>query len=159
LTTIAVSDGCVAVDTQGTGGNYIIRVQKLYRLPDGGVVAGCGAFAPAYAGIRWMLEGERGEGPDIEGAQLVIVRPDGSIWLADDRWPAFPILDRTYAAGCGADLARQLMSQGKTPVEAVAEACELDAMSSGPILSMSVIPPMDTEPLIHEVGRKRVRKK
>lgn len=158
MTTIAVQDGTVAVDTQGTGGNYIIRVQKVYRLPDGGVVAGCGAFAAAYAGMRWLMEGERGEGPDIEGAQLVIVRPGGDIWLADDRWPAFPILDRVYAAGCGADLARQLMAQGKTPVEAVAEACELDAMSSGPILSMSVLPPMDTDPQTYTVSRKKARK-
>lgn len=140
MTTIAISSGYVAVDSQLTGGNHAVRAQKLMRLPDGGVVVGCGLFRAAYAGMRWLVEGERGEPPDIEGAQLVIVRPDESIWIADESFPAYPILDKDYAAGCGADLARLLMSQGKTPVEAVAEACELDAMSSAPILGMRVLP-------------------
>jgi hypothetical protein len=168
LTTIAVSNGFVAVDSQVTGGNYVVRGQKVFRLPDGGVVAGCGSYQAAYAGIKWLLDGERGDGPDIEGAQLVIVRPDHSIWIAEERWPAAPILDKEYAAGCGADLARLLLAQGKSPVQAVAEACELDAMSSGPILAMAVLPtPVDPGLQYFDVKqlqakaakpRKRVRK-
>lgn len=159
MTTFAISDGVVAVDSQGTSGGYAVRVQKLARLPDGGVAVGCGSFSAAYAGLKWLAEGEKGDGPEIDGAQVVIVRPDGSIWIAEERWPAFPILDRTFAGGCGADLARLLMAQGKDPVTAVAEACEHDAMSSGPILSMSVIATPDhVGPDIYEVraaGRKR----
>ncbi len=160
MTTIAIADGVVAADTQATAHNYSCHVQKVWRLPCGGVAAGCGDLSAAYAGIRWLMEGEKGEGPDIEGALIVIVRGDHSIWIAEERWPAFPILDRTYAAGCGRDLARQLMAQGKSPVQAVAEACQLDAMSSGPVLSMTVCAPMDTEPQTYTVGvtkRKRAR--
>jgi hypothetical protein len=157
MTTIAISSGVVAVDSQATGGNYVVRVQKLVRLPDGGVAVGAGNFSAAYAGLRWLMEGERGEGPDIEGSTVVIVRPDHSIWLAEDRWPAFPILDREYAAGCGADLARLLLSQGKSPVEAVAEACEHDAMSSGPILCMSVLAAPDAGLQVFEVEKLRAK--
>ena len=138
MTTIAVNDGVVAVDSQVTGGNYAVRAQKLVRLPDGGVAAGSGLWRTAWAGLQWLVNGERGEPPDIEGAVIVIVRPDKSIWIAEESFPAYPILDNAYASGCGADMARLLMAQGYSPVEAVAEACEHDAMSSGPIFAMTV---------------------
>lgn len=155
MTTIAISDGEVAADTQATSHNYSCHVQKVWRLPCGGVAAGCGDLSAAYAGIRWLMDGEKGDGPDIDGALIVIVRNDHTIWIAEERWPAFPILDRTYAAGCGRDLARQLMAQGKSPVQAVAEACQLDAMSSGPVLAMTVRSPMDTEPQTFAVDAAR----
>lgn len=163
MTTIAISDGVVAVDSQLTGGNHVVRAQKLTRLPDGGVAVGAGLWRNAYAGLKWLADGEKGEAPDIDGATVVIVRPDGSIWIAEEQFPAYPILDRTYASGCGSDLARLLMAQGKDPVQAVAEACELDAMSSAPVLSMTVIPTPDhVGPDIYEVraaGRKRKARK
>jgi hypothetical protein len=148
----------VAADTQTTAYNYAHRAQKIVRLPDGGVAAACGEAAAGYAGLKWLMEGERGDGPEIEDAYIVIVRPDKSIWVAEGRWPAYPILDTTYAHGCGRDLARMAMSQGKSPVDAVAEACEHDAMSSGPIMAMTVYPPRGDGLEIYEVratARKR----
>jgi hypothetical protein len=160
LTTIAVHSGCVAVDSQTTGGNYACRMQKLVRLPDGGVAAMAGAVSNGYAALKWLSEGERGDGPDIEGAVVVIVRPDQSIWIADGCWPAFPILDDSYASGCGQDLARKAMADGKDPVQAVAEACELDAFSSGPIFAMRVLPPRpDPGVEIYEVTANRKPRK
>ena len=158
MTTIAIADGVVAVDTQGTDHNTVLRIRKVYRLPDGGVAVGCGLWSAAYAGISWLMNGERGEPPDIDGAEVIAVRADHSIWIADARWPMFPILDTHYTAGCGRDYARQLLSQGKDPVQAVAEACQLDLLSSGPVLSMTVCAPMDTDPQTYTVGvtkRKR----
>lgn len=158
MTTVAISDGYVAVDSQATGGNYLVRVQKLARLPDGGVVAGAGSWRQAYAGMQWVVNGERGDPPEIEGAEVVIVRPDGSIWIAEGQFPAFPILDRQYASGCGADMARLLMSQGHSPVEAVAEACEHDAMSSGPIFAMRVLPQADHGLEVYEVSKTKPKR-
>jgi hypothetical protein len=155
MTTIAVHEGEVATDTQLTGGNYAVRVEKLVRLPDGGVAAAAGLWKAAWPGLQWLAAGEKGEAPDIEGATIVIVRPDHSVWLADETFPAFPILERTYALGCGADLARMAMAQGRSPVEAVAEACELDANSSAPILSLCAqavaFPPV----AVHKVRRRK----
>lgn len=157
MTTIAVLDGQVAVDSQLTGGNYAVRAQKLIRLPDGGVAAGAGSWRTAYAGLMWLANGERGEPPDIEGAVIVIVRPDKSIWIAEETFPAYSILDNAYASGCGADMARLLMAQGHSPVEAVAEACEHDAMSSGPIFAMTVYQP-EQGLEIYEVSKSKPRK-
>lgn len=158
MTTAAISEGVVAVDTQLTGGNYAVRGTKLVRLTDGGVAVACGVFRAGYAGLKWLGEGERGEPPDIEGATIAIVRPDGSIWIAEDGWPAYPISDRSYALGCGSDLARAAMADGHDPVQAVAKACELDAHSSDPILSMAVCQPQEYPPAtVHTVKRKRQR--
>lgn len=158
MTTIAVADGVVAADTQLTGGNYAVRVEKVVRLQDGGVAAACGLWHKAYPAMRWLAEGERGDGPDFEGATIVIVRPDHTIWVAEESFPAYPILNRTYALGSGQDLARQLLSQGKSPVDAVAEACELDAFSSDPIMSMTVQDVAEFAPAsVHKVKRSRAK--
>jgi hypothetical protein len=155
VTTIAIADGVVAADSQLTGGNYSVRVQKVVRLPDGSVATGAGRWHAAWAGLQWLASGADGDPPDIRGASIVIVRTDKSIHLAEGCFPAYPILDTTYADGCGADMARLLMSQGASPVEAVAGACELDAVSSPPICSMTV-QPVEFEPATwHDVKRKR----
>jgi hypothetical protein len=89
----------------------------------------------------------------------VIVRPDGSIHVATNRWPAIPILERQYASGNGQDLARMALADGKDPVQAVAAACELDAMSSGPIFAMRVLPPREDPGVeIYDVSNRKPRK-
>lgn len=155
MTTAAIADGVVAVDSQLTGGNYTVRCQKLMRLPDGGVAVACGLWRAGYPGLKWLADGEKGEPPEIEGATIAIVRPDHSIWIAEESFPAYPILDRVFALGCGSDLARMAMAGGADPVQAVAEACELDAMSSAPILSMAVEAVEFSDVQAHSVKRKR----
>ena len=155
MTTAAISDGVVAVDSQCTGGGYAVRMQKLVRLPDGGVAVCAGGASAGWAGLKWLMDGERGDPPEIEETSIVIVRPDHSIWVAEQRWPAFPIMERTYAIGCGSDLARKAMADGKSPVQAVAEACELDVMSSGPILSLTVEAVEFSPVTVHKIKRKK----
>lgn len=156
MTTAAISEGVVAVDSQLTGGNYALRCAKLVRLPDGGVAVGCGDWATAWAGLCWLVNGERGDPPDLTEAEIAIVRPDGSIWLALEQFPAFPIMDRSYALGCGRDLARKALADGKDPIQAVAEACDLDTNSSAPILSMTACPTHEYPPATaHAVKRRR----
>lgn len=65
----------MAADTQLTG-DYKLRVQKIVRLPDGGVAGGAGVWHRAYAGMQWLAGGEQGEPPKIKGATLLILRPD-----------------------------------------------------------------------------------
>jgi hypothetical protein len=78
-----------------------------------------------------------------------------AIWLAG-RLPAYPISDRVYALGCGRDLARKAMADGADPVQAVAQACEHDAHSSDPILSMAVCQPQEYPPAtVHTVKRRK----
>lgn len=155
MTTIAISDGVVAADTQLTDGNHVLRVRKLYRLPDGGVVTGCGDWKSAFAGIRWIVEGQRGDAPDLGEASVVIVRPDKTVWVAEGQFPAYPLVGTEYVAGCGADLVRLLMAKGASPGEAVAEACEHDALSSAPIHLMTVYPPRGEGLEIFDVTKRK----
>jgi len=159
LTTAAIADGVVAADTQLTGGNYAVRVAKMVRLPDGGVAVGCGVWSSAWAGLQWLAGGEKGEPPEIDGASIAVVRPDGTIFYADGTFPAYPIMESSFALGCGQDLARKALADGKDPVQAVAEACELDALSSSPIMSMTVCPVEFPPPTFHEVKRAQAKRR
>jgi hypothetical protein len=155
MTTIAILNGAAAADTQITGGNHSKRIQKILRMPDGGLVMGCGLWRAAWAGMQYVLSGQRGDPPDIEDAEVIVVDPSGTIWIANEGFPLYPIMDRHYAAGCGADLARSALARGLSPVDAVAEACDLDAMSSPPIMSMEVEPVEFSPPKFHMVKRRK----
>jgi hypothetical protein len=149
----------VVADTQLTGGNYALRVQKIVRLPDGSVATGCGAWAKAYAGLKWLEQGMEGQPPDIDGATLAIVSADGSIQIAESQWPPYPILDTEMALGCAQDLIRARMADGDDPFQAVAKACEQDLLSSAPLISMRAAAVADWDgPTVHEVCAKRTPK-
>jgi len=137
MTTVAVDEtGLVAADTQLTAGNYALHVSKLFRMTDGSVITGCGAWSLIYARIQWHLDGEGGDPPDIRGGDIVIVKPDGTIWVGEGDCPVYPIMDRSIAIGCGRDLARSALARGKSALEAVQEAVGLDCYSGEPVQSM-----------------------
>lgn len=124
------------------------RVQKIFRMPDGGVAGGCGVWARAYSGLKYLTEGGDPEGryapkaadspPDIEGAQLILLRPDGTVWVVDDEFPAYPLLDTVVAIGCGADAALMAMALGLSAIEAVARVAKQDLLCGDPVQSMKV---------------------
>ena len=139
MTTVAANATTMAADTQLTGA-YTARVQKLVSLPNGGIAGGCGVWSRAWRGLQWLAGGEEGEAPSIKGADLLILQPDGSLWVAEGCWPAYPLLDKTAAIGCGAPMAMGLMAQGKSPVEAVKEVCKLDAYTGDPVQALVLEP-------------------
>lgn len=132
MTTIAVKDGVMAADTQ-LSSSTIHRVQKIYPLPGGGCVGGCGEWSKAYAAISWLLGGRQGESPEFEGAELVLMKPDGSVWIACERFPEFPLLEDVAALGCGSAAAMALMTHGLGAKEAVRATCRTDPGSSEPV--------------------------
>ena len=137
MTTIACKGGQMAADTQCTG-DYVLRMQKIYKLPDGGIVGLGGVTGRAYAGVAWMLAGEVGDPPKMKGGALLILRPDGSIWVADDEWPPFPIMDKQAAIGSGSMIAIEAMSNGATAAEAVKRAAKIDPYTSEPVQQLSL---------------------
>ena len=140
MTTIAASvERLVMVaDTQLTCGDSVIyRTSKLVRLPCGGVAGGSGVWNRAYAAMQYLAEGSRGEPPDIDGAALLILK-DRRLWVAENGWPAFPLLDEFAAIGCGSQAAMVLMGAGKTPAQAVGIVCGFDAATSEPLEVMRV---------------------
>lgn len=147
MTTIAYKDGIMAADTQATGYSEIGRVQKLWRLPDGGVVGFCGEARRGYAGAKWFVDGEKGDPPNVEGALFLIARPDGTIWTAEDELPAYPTLAKFAAHGCGLHGALLAMGLGQSAVDAIFSVCEMDALTSPPIQSLEVVPAREFPPL------------
>lgn len=141
MTTIAVREGVMASDTQCTG-NYMMRVEKTYRLPDGGVVGGAGGARESYAAIRWLMAGEAGD-PPVSGDgdnvyDLLILRPDGTIWLANNGFPAFRLFDKFAAIGSGSHLAMAAMDMGATAAQAVKIAAKYDENTNDKVRSMAI---------------------
>lgn len=122
----------MAADTQ-LSSSTIHRVQKIYPLPGGGCVGGCGEWSKAYAAISWLLGGRQGEAPEFENAELVLMKPDGSVWIACERFPEFPLLEDVAALGCGSAAAMALMAHGLSAKDAVRSTCRTDPGSSEPV--------------------------
>lgn len=127
----------MAGDTQCSG-DYTMRLQKVFRLPDGGVVGMAGKVAEAYAAVKWLLEGEQGEAPKFKGGCLLILSPDGLLWYADDQFPAVPLLDKMAAIGSGSQAAMVAMRAGASAAEAVKKAAEVDPYTSEPVQALSI---------------------
>lgn len=137
MTTIAAHGSEMAADTQCTS-DYIGRVRKIHKLPDGTLVGGAGVQASVFAAIAWLYAGRQGEAPDIENSGLLFLRPDGSIWLADGRWPEFPVMGDHYAIGSGATAAMVAMHLGKSAAQAVRIAALFDDGTSAPIHTLKL---------------------
>jgi hypothetical protein len=159
MTVIAFADGVMASDSQLTGGTLVSRAQKIWRLPDGGVIGGAGTFSQVYAGAQWVASGERGEVPDISGAVLLIARPDGSLSVADGGFPAYPLLDGYAAVGCGSDAAVGALRAGASPVEAVASVIGQNASCGWPVQSMEVVSFELPDITFHEEPKRAPRKR
>ena len=167
MTVVAFRDGVMAADTRLSDYNSAARATKLVRLPDGGVAGGCGLWAAAYAGLKWLAEGGSLDGaegkarlPDIEGATLLIARPDGVLWLLESRFPAYPLLDTTAVIGCGAEAAKALLATGHSAPEAVAMVTKQDLLCGGPVQSLEVEPTHEYAKLkTHSARAKGKRRK
>lgn len=147
MTVIAFKAGVMAADTLASDGQSRLRVQKIIRLPDGGVAGMCGEAAAGYAALQWLAAGGSQDGsegklmlPDISDAEILIARPDGSLWLLEGRFPAWPLLDAVAAVGCGANAARVAMGLGLSAVEAVLQVAQHDIYCGDPVQSMKVEP-------------------
>ncbi|WP_426355658.1 hypothetical protein ACN9MD_09695 [Stenotrophomonas maltophilia] len=133
MTTVAVKDGVMAADTQLTG-DSIHRVPKIFELPDGGLIGGCGeSWSRTYAVIKWFLSGQEGDAPEFEDGCILILQPDGQILMAYDRLPAFPIMGGAAAIGSGGPIAMNYMSSGASAEKAVRATCMTEPYSSEPI--------------------------
>ena len=155
VTIIVFKKGVMAADTQLSAGSSKCQAQKLVRLPDGGVAGGCGVWGNAYAGLKFLSEGGSEDDdvkPDLDGSVILIAKPDGSLWILDGRFPAYPILDKAMAIGCGADAALMAMTLGKSALEAVGLVTHQDIMCGEPVQTMEV---MET----HEYPEVKTHKK
>ena len=162
MTVIAFKDGVMAADTQITWGTSRISGPKLVRLPDGGVAGSAGECSAGQAALNWLAEGGSMEGneeritlPNIEGADVLIAKPDGSLWMLTNRFPAWPVNGPAVAIGCGSDAALMAFAHGASAVEACQKAIKQDVNCGDPVQSMDVEPTHEySGPVTHKAKRK-----
>ena len=162
MTVVAFKDGVMAADTQETWGNSRARVCKLVRLPDGGVAGGAGDGPACQAALNWLASDGPLDGlsdrtlPDINGAEVLIAKADGTLWLLYQRFPGYQILEDCIAIGCGSDAARMAMTYGASAVEACQRVAKQDLFCGDPIQSMAVESTLEyPEVVTHKPMRKR----
>ena len=142
MSVVAYKDGVMASDSRGWAGRFKAspgRKRKLHRLRDGsllGVSSGQVGMADRFA--AWMKRGGRlddwhGRAPDNLSAMRVM--PNGDLYVIEDSldWTGPMTGTRMYAIGSGGDFAIGAMMAGKSAVEAVRIACQLDAYSATPV--------------------------
>lgn len=142
MTCVAYKDGVMAADTMLSSFNSQCRAQKIVRLPDGGMAGGCGSWVRAYAVLQYLAAGgpmEAKEGsPNATDASVLVAKPDGTLWLIDGEFPAYPLMDTVAAVGCGSDAAMMAMSLGLSAVEAVARVTKQDVLCGDPVQSLEL---------------------
>lgn len=164
MTIIAFKDGVMAADTMLSAFNSQNRAQKIVRIASGsmagGVAGGCGLWSRAYAGLKYLEEGgdpdAKSDLPNIKEASILIAKPDGSLWLAEDEFPAYPLMDKAAAIGCGSDAALMAMTLGLSAIDAVARVTKQDVLCGDPVQSMEV---EDTHEYTGPVTHKRKARK
>lgn len=140
MSVVAYRDGVMAADSKAFGGSYQPSPgakTKLYRLADGsrlGVVTAVLGMGERFA--AWMNAGgdPAAWGTDKPDLRALLVRPDGSVFLADDSvYFSGPIETEFYAIGSGSHYAMGAMALGATAGLAVEVACRFDPHCGGPI--------------------------
>lgn len=139
MTCIAAKNGVMAADTQLDGAIY--RVEKLFRLPNGGVAGGAGLWTVVYPVLAWLAEGELGDPPPLDAdSSILIMRRDGRLWMLDGPSTVYyPLFGKIAAIGTGGDVAEHVMRVlGGSALTAVQESAKTCGSVSGPFVTMAV---------------------
>jgi hypothetical protein len=139
VTTVAYRDGIMAADTQATWDGNKTRCHKLYRLPCGGVMGGCGTAAGVKRAAIWLIGGRKGKPPKIPNCDLLIAFGDGRVVTVTDRHWTFVDELGPIAIGSGQQAALCAMRHFEASAEeAVYAAASVDTYTSAPVEVMAV---------------------
>ena len=143
MTTIAYRDGVLAVDSRATRANEIVPypVDKLFRMPDGSLVAGAGQVDGLLAAVEWIANRCKGEPPDFKNTTIVHLMHDRLLEYVNAPLPVPIPLDAFDSWGSGSSFAIAGMHCGLTAEAAVELACKCDGMSAPPVVSDRVTAP------------------
>lgn len=137
LTTIAFKDGVLAGDTQVSWGGTPLYERKVFRI--GRVLFGtAGSSEFTFLFYDW-LKGGCSRIPDIriENSPCALVYADG-LFMFTDKFIPLPIPHPFWAIGSGCEYAIAAMHLGKSAVEAVETAMNLDANTGGSVYAIGV---------------------
>lgn len=136
MTTIAWDGESIAADRRVCGSS-IMSLGKLFKLPDGSVLAGAGDYAEVVEVVAWVMGGCDPDArprfsENSEGSSLLLARPDGkAYWLT---WPYLrqvEINEPFAAEGSGCQFALGAMAMGATARRAVQIAAKFDPFTGG----------------------------
>lgn len=124
MTVIAWKDGVLAADRLMLHGATRKEVTKIHRVAD--CLAGvCGTLSIGMEMLAWYRAGAiPGQYPTSnrnpsEGASLIVVRPDGTVWNYESSPHPFLVEGPFCAFGSGDEPAMVAMYCGKSAAEAV----------------------------------------
>lgn len=135
MTVIAYDGHTLAADSQLNYGTTRLKCDKLFELPDGGIVGLAGSAAKCSRLLRYMREG----GPipkRLLNTHAIRVNADGTVDLYAESIEPERITSRVIAIGCGGDFAMGCMVSGKTSAEAVALTIEHDSQCGPPVVTL-----------------------
>jgi hypothetical protein len=141
VTTIAYARGEMAADTQCTWNGNKTRGHKIFRLPCGGVMGGCGVLNEIVRASNWVAGGMKGKPPKIPQSDLLIAWGDGRVVTVCDKH--FTMVEELgpIAIGSGMQAALCAMRHFQASAEeAVHAAASVDAFTSAPVDVMRVEP-------------------
>lgn len=141
MTTVAFRDGTMAADTQATWAGNKTRCHKIFRLPCGGVMGGCGTANEITKAAEWICKGMKGKPPKIPNSSLLIAFGDGRVVsVSDKHWTMVEELG-PVAIGSGMQAAICAMRHFEASAEeAIHAAASVDTYTSAPVEWMRVEP-------------------
>lgn len=142
MTTIVYANGVMAADSRAYSGDKhpIGEKVKVRRMDDGTLL---GASSTIVGGgeraMQWYMDGADPESDQLpKHFTLLVAKPDGSIFLADDTTClAGPLTAPFIAVGSGEAYAHGALLFGACAVEAVRVACRADVWSGTPIWAVN----------------------
>ena len=135
MTCVAWDGVTLAADSQLNYGTTRLQCEKLFTLPDGGVVGLAGPAAKCSRLLRYIS----GDGPApkrLLGVHAIRIHANGAADLYAESIEPERITSRVIAIGCGGDFAMGCMVAGKTAAEAVALTIEHDSQCGPPVVTL-----------------------
>jgi len=156
MTVVVVRDGVMASDSRATieseaGGTRFIHCEKIYKIPELGLIVGvAGDGFAALRFVEWLRMKPTKKGKKRRDDLLVtgvaefsalVLYKDGKL-EEYDKWliPEEVILsvNQYYAIGCGAKAALGAMAMGADAKKAVEVTCGIDPFCSLPVVTAGV---------------------
>lgn len=129
MTTIAVKDGVLAVDSLINSNGTICGETTKFWTDGVKAAAGAGDIQDVIRFLKWVKEGEG----SCEGSFCGVVWDGNKIYHIDGKEVKYEVRAPFHAWGTGMDLAMGAMAAGATAEEAVKIAAQYDCYTGGEI--------------------------
>lgn len=129
MSVIAWDGRVLAADKASTDNGLVRSTTKIRCLPDGTLIGSVGDVATGNLLEHWYQDGSDVTAyPDKEmKCNLVVIKPDGKVWLYDGGPYPELIEEKIFAMGTGRTLAIGAMEAGASAEWAVKIACRWDS--------------------------------